>query len=74
MDFSDFNGVKVARRVEIMMAGKVGMRINVTELGPAGKVDAHMFSIKGHGWVRAVYVRGALGAMARLGLMRALVW
>ena len=52
MDFSDFNGVKVARRVEIMIGGKVGMRIDVTALEPAGKVDAHMFSIKRHGWDR----------------------
>jgi hypothetical protein len=51
-DFADFNGVKVARRVETMMGGKVGMRIDVTELGPAGKVDGHMFAIKGHGWER----------------------
>lgn len=51
-DFADFNGVKVARRVEVLMGGKVGMRIDVTELGPAGKVDGHMFSMKGHGWVR----------------------
>lgn len=52
MDFSDFNGVKVARKVEILIGGKVGMRIDVTELGPAGKVDGHMFQVKGHGWVR----------------------
>jgi hypothetical protein len=52
MDFSDFNGVKVARRVEVAMGGKVGMRIDVKELGPAGKVDAHMFSMKGREWVR----------------------
>jgi len=52
MDFSDFNGVKVARRVEIMMGGKVGMRIDVKELGPAGKVDGHVFSMKGREWVR----------------------
>ena len=52
MDFSDFNGVKVARRVEVTMGGKVGMRIDVKELGPAGKVDGHMFSMKGREWVR----------------------
>jgi hypothetical protein len=52
MDFADFDGVKVARRVEVMMGGKVGMRIDVKELGVAGKVDGHIFSMKGNGWVR----------------------
>lgn len=52
MDFADFNGVKVARRVEVMMGGKVGMRIDVKELGVAGKVDGHIFSMKGNGWLR----------------------
>jgi len=51
-NFTDFNGVKAARRVEVMLEGKVGMRIDVTELGPAGKVDGHMFSMKGQGWER----------------------
>ena len=51
-DFRDFNGVKVARRVEVLLANKVGMRISVTEVGPAGRVDSHMFTIKRHDWVR----------------------
>lgn len=52
LDFSDFNGVKVARRVDVLMQGKEGMRIDVTALGPAGKVDGHIFTMKGHDWVR----------------------
>lgn len=51
-NFADFNGVKVARQVEILIEGKVGMRIDVTALGPAGKVDGSMFAIKGHDWER----------------------
>jgi hypothetical protein len=51
-DFVDYNGVKVARRVEILIEGKVGMRIDVTALGPAGKVDGSMFAMKGHDWER----------------------
>jgi len=43
----------VARRVEVLMAGKVGLRINVTELRPAGKLDPHIFAMKGNEWVRA---------------------
>ncbi|MGA1983781.1 MAG: hypothetical protein ABSG84_15110 [Acidobacteriaceae bacterium] len=51
-DFADFNGVKVARRVEVLIEGKVGMRIDVTALGPAGNVDGSIFKMKGHDWVR----------------------
>jgi len=52
-DFQDYNGAQVARRVEIRMGDKVGMRIDVTEVRPAGKVDSHMFAMKGHDWERA---------------------
>jgi hypothetical protein len=52
-EFEDYNGVKVARRVEIRTGGKVGMRIDVTEVRPAGKLDPHMFPMKGHEWDRA---------------------
>lgn len=51
-DFFEYSGVKVARRVEVSTKGEVGMRIVVTALGPAGKVDSHLFTIKGHGWSR----------------------
>jgi hypothetical protein len=50
-NFEDFNGVHVARRVEVILAGKVGMRIDVTALDPAGKVDSHIFAIKRHEWM-----------------------
>jgi hypothetical protein len=53
LKFIDYDGVQVARSVEIRTAGKVGMRIDVTELRPAGKLDPHMFAMKGHEWVRA---------------------
>jgi hypothetical protein len=38
--------------VEILIEGKVGMRIDVTALGPAVKVDGSMLRMKGHDWVR----------------------
>jgi len=50
--FEDFNGMLVARRVEVMLDGKVGMRVDVTELGPAGAVDSGVFVIKKHEWVQ----------------------
>ncbi|HEY4382086.1 MAG TPA: hypothetical protein VGN01_17185 [Acidobacteriaceae bacterium] len=48
--FEDFNGTSVARRVEVLLRGKVGMRIDVTGLGPAGSVDSGLFTMKGHDW------------------------
>jgi hypothetical protein len=48
--FADFNGIQVARVVEVLTGSMVGMRINVTELAPAGSVDTHMFTIKHHDW------------------------
>jgi hypothetical protein len=51
-DFQSFNGVYVAHQVEVLLGGKVGMRIDVTELAPAAEVDQHIFKIKGHDWDR----------------------
>lgn len=51
-DFEDFNGVQVARKIEVLLDDKVGMKIDVTELAPAGSVDQHIFTIKGNGWAR----------------------
>jgi hypothetical protein len=50
-NFASFNGVQVARRVEVLLGGQVGMRIDVTSLGPAGEVDPHIFAIKRHEWL-----------------------
>ena len=50
-NFEDYNGVQVARQVEVLLGGKVGMRIEVTALGPAGHVDPHIFTIKRHEWM-----------------------
>ena len=50
LKFADFNGIQVARQVEVLARGMVGMQIDVTELAPAGHVDTHLFTIKGHDW------------------------
>jgi hypothetical protein len=50
LKFSAFNGIQVARVVEVLTGGTVGMRIDVTQLAPAGSVDSHMFTIKHHDW------------------------
>jgi hypothetical protein len=49
--FEDFNGVHVARQIDVAVAGKVGMRIDVTDLQPVGDVDSRIFKIKGNIWL-----------------------
>lgn len=51
-NFVDFNGVGVARRVEILSGGKLGMQIDVKDIGPAGAISPAFFVLKGHEWVR----------------------
>jgi hypothetical protein len=50
LKFADFNGLKIARVIQVMTKGMVGMQIEVTQLAPAGPVDTHIFTIKHHGW------------------------
>jgi hypothetical protein len=52
--FSDFDGGRVTRRVNVLADGKPVMRVHVTELQRAGTVDAAMFLLPGYEWVRAL--------------------
>lgn len=52
LEFSDFNGMQVARRVDVLNAGKLAMRIEVKELEPTGTVDPAIFVLRGHDWSR----------------------
>ncbi len=49
---SDFAGIQVARRIEVRNQGKLGLRLDVTDLSAAGAVDPDMFTLKGHEWNR----------------------
>jgi hypothetical protein len=49
--FEGFNGVGVARQIDIATAGKVGMRIEVKGLQPAGNLDSRIFKIKRNDWL-----------------------
>ena len=51
-DWADLNGVRVAQRVDVLSGGKLGMRVQIKELGPTGAVDPQIFIVKGHEWVR----------------------
>jgi hypothetical protein len=51
-NFVDFNGTTVARRVDVFSGGKLGMQIDVIDLGSAETVDPRVFVLKGHDWVK----------------------
>jgi hypothetical protein len=53
LEFEDFAGVKVAHRIDALQGGKLGMRIRVTEVSPAGTIPAKTFEVKGHECTRA---------------------
>jgi hypothetical protein len=54
MAFSDFDGGRVTRRVNVLTDGKPVMRVQVTQLQRAGRVDSTMFVMPGHALVRAL--------------------
>jgi Gram-negative bacterial TonB protein C-terminal len=53
LEFGDFAGVKIARRIDVLRDEKMGMQIRVTEVSSAGPVPAKTFEVKGHEWTRA---------------------
>jgi hypothetical protein len=53
LEFGDFAGVKIARRIEVLRDDKMGMQIRVTEVSSTGPVPAKTFQVKGHEWTRA---------------------
>jgi hypothetical protein len=50
---ADYEAVQVARQIDVLKDGKVGMRIIVNEIGPADPAAAKDFKLKGHEWQRA---------------------
>jgi Gram-negative bacterial TonB protein C-terminal len=54
MAFSDFDGGRVTRRVNVLTDGKPVMRVQVTQLQRAGRVDSTMFALPGHELARAL--------------------
>jgi hypothetical protein len=48
-----FNGVQVARRIDVLKDGHVGMRIDIKDIGPSDSSVAKAFKLKGHEWQRA---------------------
>ena len=49
-DLQDFEGAKVAHRIDVLKDQKLAMRIQVTEIVPMGSVPKNTFELKGHEW------------------------
>jgi hypothetical protein len=52
-DVESYDGVQVARQIDLIKDGKLAMRINVEEVGPAHPDALKNFKLKGHEWQHA---------------------
>jgi hypothetical protein len=52
-NFEDFDGVKIARQIDVLKDGRLAMPIIITEVGPAGTMSPESFKLQGHEWQRA---------------------
>jgi hypothetical protein len=51
--FQDFSGLNVARQIDVLKDGRLGMRIQVNEVAASAPVSKDHFELKGHEWHRA---------------------
>lgn len=52
-DVESYGGVDVARRIDVVQNGKLGMRIVIKEIGTVQPGASSSFELKGHEWKRA---------------------
>ncbi len=52
-EFQDFSGVHIARRIDVVYNGRLGMLIQVTDIAAAESLPDGTFEIRGHEWTRA---------------------
>ena len=52
-EFQDFSGVPIARRIEVLPNGGLGMWIQVTDIASTGPLPDGTFEVGGHDWTRA---------------------
>jgi len=52
-EFQEFNGTRIARRIDVLKDGQLAMRINITDVSLSGELPAKAFELKGHEWQRA---------------------
>jgi hypothetical protein len=53
LEFQDFSGVRIARRIEVLHNGRLGMLIQVTGVAATESLPDATFEIGGHQWTRA---------------------
>lgn len=53
MDLKTYANVLMARRIDVIKDGKVGMRLFVREIAPTDSAASKAFTLKGHEWQRA---------------------
>jgi hypothetical protein len=51
-DFQDFNGLKIARQIDVLKDRQLALKIRVTEVSSGTALPAHTFKLKGHEWQR----------------------
>lgn len=51
-DFQDFNGLKLARQIDVLKDGKLALKIRVTEVASGTTVRSDIFKLNGHEWQR----------------------
>lgn len=52
-DVETFDGIQLARQIDLLKDGKLAMRVTVKEVGPANREALKNFKLKGHEWQRA---------------------
>lgn len=51
-DFQDFNSIKLAREVDVLKDGQLGLKIHVADVTSTVTDISHNFKLKGHEWQR----------------------
>jgi hypothetical protein len=51
-DFQDFNGVRVAHRIEVFKDSRLAMKVTITDVSSTPSVTPEKFKLKGHEWQR----------------------
>jgi hypothetical protein len=51
-DFQEFNGLKIARQIDVLKDGKLALKIHVAEVSAGTALADRTFKLKGHEWQR----------------------
>jgi hypothetical protein len=53
LEFQEFGGVQIARKITVLRNHSLGMLIRVTDVSPAGTLSSGIFDVPHHKWTRA---------------------